>query len=523
MKDIWKATMKREKSIILPLLTALSLLLTACTDQKKSLTEAEQSAFGHYVERLDTIQLNRSMQQLLDADKAQWKADKTVKEWYAQHQRPLWYTRMGVTDDADSLLALLRLELPLNGLDTMAFFLPQIAADLNIVHKLAFDSLKQDVNEVLPRLDYLLTKAYVRYTTGQHYGFTRPDKYLNHLDHKANSKDPNEYAQLFDYEIKAPDYDEALKKLTSAERMDWLKNAKPQGLVYEALRQQMASAEDNDMRRKLAVNIERCRWQIHHPAPQERSIVVNLPAQQLWACCTDSVVNMRICCGSTTHKTPLLCSEIGYLQVNPEWIIPLNIIKAEVSRHAGDSAFFARNDYSIVDKESSDTLDVHEVSAEDLESGRLRVVQKSGSGNSLGRIVFRFPNNFSIYLHDTNNRRAFERECRTLSHGCIRVQKPFDLACFLLPEADEWKLEQLRISMDIPPISQRGKDYLKEHQDAPRPYRLISYHGVSPKMPLYIVYFTYYPNPETGTLESWPDLYGYDSVIVKEMGNLLKP
>jgi hypothetical protein len=103
------------------------------------------------------------------------------------------------------------------------------------------------------------------------------------------------------------------------------------------------------------------------------------------------------------------------------------------------------------------------------------------------------------------------------------VQKPFDLACFLLPEADEWKLEQLRISMDIPPISQRGKDYLKEHQDDPRPYRLISYHGVSPKMPLYIVYFTYYPNPETGTLESWPDLYGYDSVIVKEMGNLLKP
>ena len=516
--------MKRYKSRLIPLLTVLCLLFTACTEQKRSLTEAEQSAFGHYLERLDTTLLNHNLQQLLlDDDHTSWKADKAVKEWYAQQQQPVWYTHMGVAADADTLLALLRRELPLNGLDTTVFFLPQLAADLDVVHQLTFDSLKQNINEVLPRLDYLLSKAFVRYITGQHYGFTRPDKYLNHLDHKANSKDPNEYAQLFDYEIKAPDYDESLKMLTSTERTNELRNAHPQEHVYEALYKQIGATNDADMRRKLAVNMERCRWQIHHPSKQERHILVNLAAQQLWACCTDSVVNMRICCGATTHKTPLPCSEIGYLQVNPEWIIPLNIIKAEVSRHAGDSAFFARNDYSIVDKESLDTLNVGEVTADDLDSGRLRVVQKSGAGNSLGRIAFRFPNNFSIYLHDTNNRRAFERERRTLSHGCVRVQKPFELACFLLPDADEWKLEQLRISMDIPPISQRGKDYLKKHEDDPRPYRLISYHGVSPKMPLYIVYFTTYPNPESGEVESWPDLYDYDSVVAREMGNLLQP
>jgi murein L,D-transpeptidase YcbB/YkuD len=104
----------------------------------------------------------------------------------------------------------------------------------------------------------------------------------------------------------------------------------------------------------------------------------------------------------------------------------------------------------------------------------------------------------------------------------VRVQKPFDLARFLLPEATEWKLEQMRISMDIPPTTKRGKEYLKEHQEDARPYRLVSYQSVSPKMPLYILYFTLFHNPETGKIESLPDLYGYDKAVKKELGNLLE-
>ena len=161
------------------------------------------------------------------------------------------------------------------------------------------------------------------------------------------------------------------------------------------------------------------------------------------------------------------------------------------------------------------------MTSEQLMSGNLRVVQKGGAGNSLGRIVFRFPNNFSVYLHDTNNRGAFQRERRTLSHGCVRVQKPFDLACFLLPEADEWTLDQLRISMDIRPVTERGRNYVSAHADAPRPLRLIQYRDVTPKVPVYIVYFTAYPNPATGKVESWPDLYNYDKAVVEEMGTFL--
>ncbi|MBQ6917083.1 MAG: L,D-transpeptidase family protein, partial [Prevotella sp.] len=249
----------------------------------------------------------------------------------------------------------------------------------------------------------------------------------------------------------------------------------------------------------------------------KRQILVNIPAQQLWAIGTDSVLDMRICCGAVPTKTPLLHSAISYMQVNPEWVIPQNIVKTEVVHHAGDSAYFARNRYSIIDKESSDTLNVSSVSADALLSGKLRVSQKGGVGNSLGRIVFRFPNDFSIYLHDTNNRSAFQRDRRTLSHGCVRVQKPFELASFLLSDVDEWTLESLRISMDIPPVTDRGREWLQKHADAPHPYRLISYHAVKPNVPLYILYYTTFPNPKTGAIDYWPDLYGFDKVISKEL------
>ena len=512
--------MKQKQSLRMAILLSVLAFFFGCNKMRQGLTGDTLSAFAQYEEKIDTAQCHAFLMQEIDSDTSKWVADKTVREYYREHGEPVWYTRMGLSADADSLLSYLRRELPLNGLDTTAFYVPQIAANMDIVHQLAFDSLQRDINEVLPQLDFLLSKAYVRFNTGQRYGFTRPSQYLNHLDRKPNTV--KEYSRLFDYDIQAPDYDKTMQMLLSAGRMDSLYASQPQGHLYQALRRHITDTIDAAERTKTALNMERCRWQIKKPSPDERCIIANIPSQQLWATCPDSVVPMRICCGSFSHKTPLLCSEINYFQVNPEWIIPLNIIKAEVAGHAGDSTYFARNEYSIVDRSSNDTLHVASVSKADLRSGRLRVVQKSGPRNSLGRIVFRLPNNFSIYLHDTNNRSAFNRERRTVSHGCVRVQKPFDLACFLVPEATEWKLEQIRISMDIPPTTKRGKDYLKEHKDDPRPYRLVSYQSVSPKIPVYIQYFTLFINPETAQIESLPDLYGYDKAIQKELGSLLE-
>ncbi len=468
-----------------PLLCFLTAFLLSCSGGKKEVTEAELSAFGTYVYQLDTLL-----------------------------QEHIWYSRMGVSEDADSLLTYLRRELPRNGLDSTAFHISEIAEDLHIVHILAFDSVGQDINNVLNRLEGNLTNAYMDYVIGQRYGFMRPDRVFNHLDFKINS---TEYARLFDYEVKAPQREEAEQMLTSDERLSYLMASTPTDAVYAALQARLATTTDTTERRTLAVNMERLRWLRQRPDARSRHIWVNIPAQQLWAVSDDSVLNMRICCGAVATKSPLLHSAISYIQVNPEWQIPQSIIKNEVSHHGGDSAYFARHHYYIIDRNSGDTLNPAKVTGASLQSGRLRVGQHGGPGNSLGRIVFRFPNNFSVYLHDTNSPGAFQRERRTLSHGCIRVQKPFDLAHYLLPNADEWFLDRLRISMDLKPTGERGIKYLKEHPDEPSPRRLLKHIDVNPHVPLFIDYFTAYPTPGSDSIAFWPDVYNYDRIIAREI------
>ena len=459
-------------------------MMVSCFQGSHELSESERSAFGEYVNQMDSTLTG------------------------------VWFDRMGVSADADSVCSYLSREVPRNGLDTAAFFIPQIARDLEIVHKLAFDSVGVSINDLLPRLDANLTKAYVRFATGQRYGFMRP-RVFNYMDPKVGQ--PGTFARVFDYDLAAPDTTEAAKKVKENDRVSYLIESAPNTYIYKALLKEMDKTTDAERRLKLAVNMERCRWQIPHPKENVRQILVNIASQHLWALGGDSVLDMRICCGAVPTKTPLLNSAISYMQVNPEWVIPYNIVKTEVVHHAGDSAYFARNRYSIIDKETGDTLNVADVGSGNLLSGNLKVSQKGGAGNSLGRIVFRFPNDFSIYLHDTNNRGAFQRDRRTLSHGCVRVQKPFELACFLLPDADEWTRESLRISMDIPPVTERGKEWIRNHADAQRPYRLIGYHDVKPHVPLYILYYTTFPNPKTGAVDFLPDIYGFDKVIIKEL------
>jgi murein L,D-transpeptidase YcbB/YkuD len=90
-----------------------------------------------------------------------------------------------------------------------------------------------------------------------------------------------------------------------------------------------------------------------------------------------------------------------------------------------------------------------------------------------------------------------------------------------MPEMDEWEQDRLRISMDLSPQTVRGIEYLEEHGEEPRPHRLMSYHDVSPRVPVYIIYYTAYPNPSTGIVQTWPDLYGYDKAIASAIDSFL--
>ena len=509
--------------IIFLLLTILTLL-SSCKRVIEAIDDFTEPAFGVYQDSIDTLRMRQHLSAIIAADSSGWNADLFVRHRYdtiaSFGDIPLWFNLDdGLSPDADELLDYLRTELPQSALDTTAFLIPQIAADLNIIHHLAFDSLGQDINEVLPRLDYNLSKAYVKYVTGTRYGFTRPARLYNRLYYREDST----YAHLYDYATPSPNYQESLDALSSSERITHLKSSFPANAqTFEALRQALTSASTTEERHRIAVNMERCRWRIPHPDLSQRMVVVNLPSQQLWAVGGDTILNMKVCYGALKTKTPLLSSHINCMQVNPEWSLPPKIVASDFPRHAGDSAWFARHKYFVIDRRSGDTLNINHLSADDMRNRQLRFVQRGGQGNSLGRIVFRFANSFSVYLHDTNSPGAFHRDRRAISHGCVRVERPFDLALFLLPDLDEWSIDRLRISMDLSPLTYRGMEWLSNHADSPRPYRLFTYHKVSPPVPVHLIYYTMYPNPETGIMETHPDIYGYDQPLLRQLQRLLE-
>jgi murein L,D-transpeptidase YcbB/YkuD len=264
--------------------------------------------------------------------------------------------------------------------------------------------------------------------------------------------------------------------------------------------------------------MERCRWRDKlHVQDHQKYVVVNVPAFHLWAVGPDSVVDMRAACGALKTKTPLLSSQISYMQVNPEWVIPMSIIRDDVARHGGDSNYFVRHRYYIADRRTGQRLSPSAVSPAMLRSGNYRVAQEGGAGNSLGRIIFRFQNNFSVFLHDTSSPGVFQRDNRGVSHGCVRVQRPFDLALFMMEkDPDEWLLDKLRISMGMKPETEQGREYLDQMDPSVKTPQLVKTINVSPRVPILITYYTIFQTPD-GSLQHYSDVYGYDDAISESL------
>jgi murein L,D-transpeptidase YcbB/YkuD len=288
------------------------------------------------------------------------------------------------------------------------------------------------------------------------------------------------------------------------------------------LKQMLAKATTDEQRHRIICNMERTRWRLHHPIPEKgKRIIVNVPAYHLYAYGQNTTLHMRVVCGAWKTKTPLLTSEVEWMEVNPQWIIPQSILEKDVVRHAGDSAYFARNKYNIYERATNQQMEIGEVTRAMLLSGKYRVAQQSGDDNSLGRIVFRFKNKFSVFLHYTSTPWVFQRDSRAISHGCVRVQRPFELAHFVLDEPDEWLLDRIRISMGLRAQTDRGRQYLRTHRDQEEDHKLIGYVPVKPHVPLYIIYYTLWPD-ENGALQTWPDVYGYDRVVLQHLQPYLK-
>lgn len=441
-------------------------------------------------------------------------ADAFTQAYYRKRRPFIWIDRTGVDSRADSLLVWLA-QAPNLGLKKHSFHVDEITADLQKLRTPCLTS-DEDINTIMARVEYNLTHAYLRYACGQRFGFVNPYTCFNRLVRTDTTRRAG-YRRLFDIPTEtATDsfVNHAVQQAREGRLPEFLSDIQPQNALYRQLLETYHANKGNSgYAQKLLVNLERSRWRGSHQ-PSGKYVWVNVAGFTLTAVDEnkDSVLTMKVCGGDPQHQSPLLQSSINRVDFNPYWIIPTSIIKKEIApRHAGHAAYFERNRIRIIHKQTQQEMPPATVSAAMLKSGQYMLRQDKGEGNSLGRMVFRFPNNFSVFLHDTNNPAAFARRSRAVSHGCIRLERPLDLAVFLMKEAQPDVIDRMRIAIDLPPLTAEGR----QMQNDPDSKKMSVYH-YSPTVPLFIQYYTVYPNPD-GELENYPDPYGYDEVLQKKL------
>jgi murein L,D-transpeptidase YcbB/YkuD len=185
---------------------------------------------------------------------------------------------------------------------------------------------------------------------------------------------------------------------------------------------------------QIRANLERARWVADDLT--NRYLMVNIAGYKLtyfknrhneWT--TKAVV------GTQGHKTPVFTAKLKYIEYNPTWTVPKSMRPAIVQRAKNDPDYLRSRGYKLKTSQgkivNSSSINW---SAQDPNNFKYWLVRSPSGGNPLGRVKFMFPNSHAIYMHDTPNKHLFNKEHRSFSHGCIRIENPFELSLMLLSE-----------------------------------------------------------------------------------------
>jgi len=247
--------------------------------------------------------------------------------------------------------------------------------------------------------------------------------------------------------------------------------------------------------RQIELTLERWRWL---PAQYgEAPIVVNIPGFMLRAYddAFHVAVTMKVVVGRAyDHETPIFMSRLQSVVFRPYWDIPVSIAREEiVPAIEDDPEYLAKQNMEIVNGRgevvATDTVNRHLLNQ--IGAGSLSVRQKPGPNNALGLIKFQFPNEYSVYMHDTPARLLFSRSQRDFSHGCIRLEKPEELAGWVLRDNPGWDPDRILAAMN-------GEATLEVKLVHP--------------IPVLVVYGTAI-DLEDGIVRFYDDIYGQDAKL----------
>ena len=189
---------------------------------------------------------------------------------------------------------------------------------------------------------------------------------------------------------------------------------------------------------QIEVNLERGRWLLNDLDPT--FVVINVAGFRAYYLRDSEVVwSGRVQVGKPYRQTPMFRSAISYLVLNPTWTVPPTILENDVLPAVKrDPGYLAQHHLRVIDSQGRPvTTPIHwaDVTADGFP---YLLREDAGADNPLGRVKFMFPNEFSVYLHDTPNQALFEKSERTFSSGCIRVENALELAALLLEGQEGW-------------------------------------------------------------------------------------
>ena len=249
---------------------------------------------------------------------------------------------------------------------------------------------------------------------------------------------------------------------------------------------------NTDRFHSAAISLEKWRWKEAYP---DKFIRVNVPEFTLYFVDSNEVKRKhRVVVGAYATQTPEFQATLQRMVTNPFWHVPYSIASTEILHGARkDTGYFVKRGYKIF--KSGEEVDPKTVNWSEVgqNSFSYRVRQDGGGGNSLGRIKFLFPNEHSVFLHDTPSKRLFKNDVRAYSHGCVRLNQPFDLAKSILI-ADGMNLP----ADTLDSIVKRGNQRVLELDD---PFEV------------YIEYITA-TGDSSGNVIFHPDIYGRDEKFI---------
>ncbi|HMB94380.1 MAG TPA: L,D-transpeptidase family protein [Rhodothermales bacterium] len=231
--------------------------------------------------------------------------------------------------------------------------------------------------------------------------------------------------------------------------------------------------------RQIEYSLERWRWLPHLPDAQH--ILVNVAGGRLHVVDEgQEVLTMKVIVGKPSTPTPLFHSEIQGVVLAPYWYVPASITRHEILPWLKrDPGYLARHDMRW------------------MPGGQLR--QDPGPRNPLGRLKFIFPNRYSVGLHDTSEPHLFARSACAFSHGCMRLEKPIELALYTLRRDTSWTRARLEATIH---------QWKETRIMLPAP------------IPVYVLYWTAWVD-EHGTVQFRSDIYHHDQALQRALDHVV--